>query len=418
MEVLKEGQPATSSANFAASGPESGLRLGPGTNWLAPGASAVARFVVVSFLIDMVTPRPGFRRTRVHLRRERLLMTMVHISDLHFGDLGPNDDATLSAAVVDWWRVHPVFDGYLGHHGIALRHLADFMAEIGETSLPMLLVTGDLTANGGNAQFELVMKYLCNSITLSSGASVGLGMPEVATQIIPGNHDHWPGRTAVTMARLGICGNSTEGLKTLGLFPRSVRQVDLPNGNRLTLLGIDTDSDVPGGFPCVRRFFARGNFVTQLERLEEEIGSPHASEIRVLMLHHSPMHAGFVLGITQKSRIALEQFVQRCGISILLTGHMHEPGAQKRTVSYRGASWNVVEFRSGTATRRDELPLSWKPRTLTPNTLLVHRLYELDGNRVEWRTNFFQRFLEGFRDRGPLPISGGEAPFVVVWPRV
>lgn len=351
--------------------------------------------------------------------REKLLTTIVHISDLHFGDLGPHDDATLSAAIVDWWRIHPLFDGYLGHHGVALRHLDDFMATMKENESPILLVTGDITANGGEAQFDLARRYLSSTITLSSNDVIGLEMPQVVDGMIPGNHDHWPGRTAKSLLDLGICGDCTHSFGNL--FPRlplPVQRISLRNDLTIVLLGIDTDSDVASRFPCVQRFFARGKFVSQLARLEEEIGSPSPEEIRVLMLHHSPMHDGFVLGIANDSRIALDRFIKRCGISVLLTGHLHEPGARKYSVEYRGASWNVLELRSGTTTRRDELPLQWAERTqtLSPNTLLVHRLYDVDRNRIEWRTNVFQRFLTGFRDRGPIPTDTDYS--AVVWPRL
>jgi len=351
--------------------------------------------------------------------RERLLTTIVHISDLHFGDLGPQDDATLSAAVVDWWRIHPLFDGYLGHHGIALRHLDDFMAAMKAEASPILLVTGDITANGGEAQFDLAFRYLSSTVTLSSSDVVGLEMPQTISWMIPGNHDHWPGRTARTLLDLGICGHRTDAFgKLFPRLPLPVQRISLWNGLTIVFLGIDTDSDVASGFPCVQRFFARGSFVSQLARWEEEIGSPKAEEIRVLMLHHSPMHDGFVLGISNNSRIALDKFIRRCGISVLLTGHLHSPGVRKSSVEYRGASWNVLELRSGTTTRRDEIPLQWAERreTLTPNTLLVHRLYEVDRNRVEWRTNVFQRFLTGFRDRGPITTDSDHS--AVVWPRL
>jgi 3',5'-cyclic AMP phosphodiesterase CpdA len=131
--------------------------------------------------------------------KERLLTTIVHISDLHFGDLGRQDDATLSAAVVDWWRIHPLFNGYLGHQGIALRHLDEFMATMKADGAPILLITGDITANGAESQFDLVSRYLSSTITLSSGEIIGLEMPEVMGRTIPGNHDHWPGRTAKTV---------------------------------------------------------------------------------------------------------------------------------------------------------------------------------------------------------------------------
>lgn len=78
--------------------------------------------------------------------------TFVHISDLHFGEMDENDDSKIEAAVPWWWRLLPIFKGYLGHHGAALRQLEAAVGELREDEDATILLTGDLTANGGGAQ--------------------------------------------------------------------------------------------------------------------------------------------------------------------------------------------------------------------------------------------------------------------------
>ena len=49
----------------------------------------------------------------------------------------------------------------------------------------ILLVTGDITANGGNAQFELARRFLCETVALRSGDTVGLDIPEMGAPGYP-----------------------------------------------------------------------------------------------------------------------------------------------------------------------------------------------------------------------------------------
>ena len=52
------------------------------------------------------------------------------------------------------------------------------------------------------------LQYLQGYISLNSGASVGLGVSDALTRVIPGNHDHWPGRTATFPLDLVMLGNN------------------------------------------------------------------------------------------------------------------------------------------------------------------------------------------------------------------
>ena len=138
------------------------------------------------------------------------------------------------------------------------------------------------------------------------------------------------------------------------------------------------------------------------------------------MLHHSPHHAGRVLGINKGSRQALDAVITRCEISVLLTGHVHVPGGNVATTTNGAATWDVFEARCGTTTQRDLLPVGWQMGSppLAPNTLLVHRLFRRDDGRVEWAAEVCERSARGFRSKGALRLQGrlpGQG--VVVWPR-
>jgi hypothetical protein len=93
---------------------------------------------------------------------DRVLLNLLHISDLHFGDkLRGYSVDELSAALPPLIAYFPQFDGWLGHHFKALSALHDFykrLWQVGATS--PVLITGDLTANGAVAQFDLANLYL------------------------------------------------------------------------------------------------------------------------------------------------------------------------------------------------------------------------------------------------------------------
>ena len=356
---------------------------------------------------------------------DRRLLTIVQISDLHFGDLtASGDDADLDAAAEAWWQLNSIFDGYLGHSGDALRHLNARFAQLRDDEHAMLVISGDLTAVGSDTQFGLARSYLERTITLSTGHQIGLGVSNVlAYTAVPGNHDHWPGTRATFPRSLVMFGASKHVgtvFPTLPVVPPAPLRLPLTKKCFLSLAGIDGDADVHAFGPG--RFWGRGHFVSALSRLNGLYSTAAQDEVRVLLLHHSPQNNSFTLGLTDRSRQALAQFIRQNEVSVILTGHMHVARGKVYGERRGGTRWDVLEGRCGTTTQRDTTPQGWSnpPRPLDPNTLLVHRLWEVDDGRIIWRPNLFLRSDAGFEDKGPLRLEGrmpGDEG-VVVWPRV
>ena len=199
---------------------------------------------------------------------DRVLLTLLHISDLHFGDkLGGYGVDQLSAELPLLIRF-PQFDGQLGHHYKALSALHDFYKRLWDHDPTcQMIVTGDITANGATTQFDLAHLYL----------GVGLGRAGWPNNSISGNHDQWPGSNLVL-------GYPTAGLKKYfnQPFPIVAPPIELRKGLAVRFLLVDTDADVwPLGH---NRFFARGNFVSQLVALRGQITPVEPGEIRVLVL--------------------------------------------------------------------------------------------------------------------------------------
>lgn len=337
------------------------------------------------------------------------LLSLLHISDLHFG-VPP---ASAGGGPPALWRHLELFDGWLGHNDHALIHLEDFILDHKAES-QHLVVTGDLTACGKDDEFRLARSYIEQEIALPS-RNTGLRHATALARSIPGNHDHWPGSNRI------MGGPSAELAKTFPLttkppkLPFAPYPIQLDATRQLTIMGINSDADVrPIG---ITRGLARGRFQSQLNSLNGVLAPPRPGEIRVLLVHHSPDYKGRRLSIHEKSANALWAFVAQQGIRVILSGHIHRPLGRVRTVTHKNQTWKVLEARCGTTSQTDEPPLGWaahgwiNPGRFPRNSLLVHRLMD-HGSRIDWHCDLYWRLHEGFAK--PMPLM---TPPVTVWRR-
>jgi Calcineurin-like phosphoesterase len=340
---------------------------------------------------------------------DRVPFTLLHISDLHFGDkLGGQGVDQLSAALPLLIRF-PRFDGLLGHHYKALSALHDFYKQLwNRAPTSPVVVTGDITANGAVTQFDLAHLYLGDE-TPGADFELGLGLAQWPSTSISGNHDQWPGSNV-------IFGRHTAGLKKYFKqpFPIVAPPLEIRRGLALRFLFIDTDAGVsPFGH---NRFLARGEFVSQLVTLREQIPAVARGEIRVLVMHHSLMPAppqspsatvtpqrriAFprAMEITSGTRKVLDHFLVDYGIKIIMCGHLHVPRLTKYHASNGTEATTVLEARCGTTTQRDEYPYELvqkmsAERRLPPNTLILHRVIERSRSLL-WRSEIFWRNRSG-----------------------
>ena len=350
---------------------------------------------------------------------ERRLATLVHVSDLHIGDLSSNDDAELDSPLKNWFQFLRTFEGFFGHGGDALVQLQRIWMKLRKREDAYLIVTGDLTAAATDSQYTLARNFLCSTIRLSSGEEVGLQLADTFDRSIPGNHDHWSGKNPTILRPFVMLGHtSSELARTFPKLPVPLQRIDLGRGRTLVLAGIDSDADVKSRHD---KFFARGLFCSQLDALGDQLKdlkTNPATEVRVLLVHHSRSYPNYTLGMSPESRKRLSDFVNEHQISVLLSGHVHIPYRDLREGCGGGIKWDVLEQRCGTSTIRDTLPESWPSWQLSPNTLLVHRLFDLDDGgriRIEWRTSLLQRTDEGFVD--PRRIPAVKSFFDAIWDR-
>ncbi len=245
------------------------------------------------------------------------LATFVHISDLHFGLI---DSDTFDAEACQLWAMIPKFDGLLGHRYSSLVLLERFFGGKLKDDLPLLIVTGDITSKGHEEEFRIANDYLGDELEFPDHSSVGLATADWKNWkgwAIPGNHDHWPGHNTVL-------GRPTDAFKNCFMNLPAITELQIPSTSyRIRFLRIDTDRDV--SYYWLDRFNARGCFVSELKALSEMIRDLPPASVTVLCLHHSQAKAGYSLAIDIKSRDALNNFIIDNEVSVLLSGHIHNP---------------------------------------------------------------------------------------------
>jgi 3',5'-cyclic AMP phosphodiesterase CpdA len=329
------------------------------------------------------------------------LLTILHASDLHIGEIDPvTGDAKYSPVFTKLIANFSWFDGVLGHHARGLEHLAAFYTKLQkEGEEPLMLVSGDLTRVGADAEFDTAVDYLRSQVDLHppAGNYVGLHWKDWKDRTIPGNHDHWPGTAKI----FGKPGAGFHSFFPLADLPYVLPDRPLPNGRVVQFMGIDTDRDVsPKG---LKRLRAVGSFQSQLAALGGKLKTKTPEQIRVLLMHHSWHKRGVLLSIDRGSRGALDQFLVDQEISVILTGHTHVPLAQYFVPQNVAHPRTVLEGRSGTTTQNDQVPYNWRTmfglfpsRTWPKNSLLVHRIYHDDAEGTVWQAETFTRTKKGF----------------------
>jgi predicted phosphodiesterase len=312
-------------------------------------------------------------------------LVLVHISDLHFGRLGAND---LDARGNEF-PFTP--QGILGHTHRACVRLEQFYTDIQQKEANVLLImTGDLTRCGHANEFQVGVDFMGSRSDFGNSDLYRIGLSARAWKAssISGNHDQWCGHWTIPL------GGPTPNFQTTFRSMPYEERLKLPDGRTLRLLGVDTDADVhPYG--C-KRLRAQGHFESQLKALSNSLNDNKGDEVRALLLHHSTSCPhGKRLNIVPDSLKALEDFIQHCDISVLLSGHLHTPEVK---VSSYGGGRDTLEARCGTTTQMVKLP--WHARLSEDysrnspaqhsNTLLLHRI-SLNTSGLTWNTTTYVR---------------------------
>jgi hypothetical protein len=333
------------------------------------------------------------------------LVTLVHISDLHIGEIDPASGNARQSPDAAWAVKHfPAFDGLIGHQGRSLDELATFCSdrqrEGGNLSV---IVTGDYTRCGAASEMSVARRYLTSRVDLSPPHRNMVGLQLLAEPVgIPGNHDHWGGVNFPWSGSPSLVPT----VRFVPPCPYVLPPRALNKHRSLVLAGIDSDADV--GPLSWKRFRAIGAFQSQLGKLGMLLGVNPGNQVRCLLVHHSWHHDGWILKMERGSKQALEQFVVHHGVHFVLTGHTHIPRIGR--IGTQSGNPVAYEMCSGTTTQLDYIPPGWKKliggmpksRSWPSNTLILHRVFHATDS-VRWESQVWRRSNHaGFQ---PLPMT-------------
>jgi len=253
------------------------------------------------------------------------LATLVHISDLHFGNKFTADERVLKRLLA----MLPYVQGVCGHSYQATRALAFRINQIvrnrKERKIPVSVVfTGDLTRSGEEAEFVVGSTFLRNAHSTGAGRNVGLKLREPQEELkrgsepalfaIPGNHDIWKRR------RPDMIGAYRRFFP--GGFPVICR---IETRSRPILLcGLDSTQNTE-----MRHRLARGRIPPdELDFLCEHLPSAqYADAIKIICLHHplgDPPDKTYNVSMRLEHREAIAQRFLTSGADLVLAGHIHE----------------------------------------------------------------------------------------------
>lgn len=312
-------------------------------------------------------------------------LSLVHISDLHFGQRVTGGKSAFNGFCThDVWRIEALM--------IAMRQIEILVKGKGDHFA--CIATGDLVTVGDDASFAIAHTYLRSTFWPTRNPADNLGLVQGDELMsVPGNHDYWPGKRMVG------------GTRPVGHFDDTpwTRKYSVGQ-HKVVVVGIDTNSGVnPTG---TSRVLARGAVSTgELNALDRTLATlrQNTPDVHIIAaMHHSPslqkakivpslFHAEV---IEASARTDLLDVLHRRGVELIISGHVHEANTSTvRSPNYTGTP--IVEARAGTATQGSGW-LSRKIRPAQANSFLVHRFSQHPTGKLYYSCELFALTGRGF----------------------
>lgn len=231
------------------------------------------------------------------------IFRLAHVSDLHATTLRPVPgewSSLLGKRGMGWlsWRLRRRAE----YRPEIWRHLQD---DLHRQHVDHVAVTGDLTHLG-----------LASEIAEAGALLRELGPPD-RVSLVPGNHDAYcDERSAATTPEWWpyLRGDAERAAVEPAIWIR----------NEVALIGVDTAR--PTRWPLASGSLGEARLqalATHLERQGRE------GRCRVLLLHHPPSHDGVSMRRALVDAKALQETIHRCGVELVLHGHVHRTWLRK-----------------------------------------------------------------------------------------
>ena len=277
-----------------------------------------------------------------------------------------------------------------------------------------------ISPRGGHPdQFNEAVAYLGATV---GSSRVGLGDSGWHDRAVPGNHDRWKGDLGfgTVWAFPHMILSPTAAFRSLfsHLPSDGVPLFSAAGLPPVRFIRVDTDADIHPLTPD--RALARGAFESHLQKLNGELPAKAPGEVRVLLAHHCREYRGVRVEINEGSRAALDKFMVRHEVDVLLSGHTHDARVGLVTVSSPSGTREILYGRCGTSTQISPRDTLFRRRTgFAPldgftkhveRSVLLHEL-STDGGVTTWTTRgyVFEKkdrngFFESPRLQGQITI--------------
>lgn len=259
------------------------------------------------------------------------MRTLVHLSDLHFGRTDPSLIEPLVAAVT---RLQP----------------------------DVVAISGDLTQRARTWQFTEAQRFLRR-----------LPTPQV---VVPGNHD------------VPLYDVVARFLRPLAKYRRYISPNLMPVyiDAEIAVLGLNTARSLTTKYGRINR--------AQLAAIVARMRQLDRSIVKVLVTHHPfDLPAGCdEQQLVGRAPLAME-VLARCGIDLLLAGHLHLSHAGDTAARYPIPNYSALVVQSGTAlsTRARGEENSFSAIRIDGGEAVIER-HAWSGDRLDYLTTASQRF--------------------------
>ena len=328
-------------------------------------------------------------------------IVLLHCSDVHFCEIPVNTNFSKL-----WGRRDQNAHDYQLCQGLqpAIEDVR-MLTELPENEDLRIIVSGDLTATGGDNEFVVGHSFFRSHYRLRReeltsdrmGFDVrgGSAADQFPLRLVPGNHDHWWGSSWMWGNNPNIRGSHFRDtpwllawragaleLEVAGLD--SCAGIDPKKRNKRQIGKLDLSNDGE-----VKR-------LKQALKVSDAKGLPDGvhARVRTIVVHHSLAYSGGLTGkleLENASKQVLLELAEEFRIAAFLTGHTHDFFFDPPFDTLPKGSAKVYELRSASTLQGPHTR-----KTPEPPGFWAHKIW-LDGGQAKWTSwRYYWNGADGF----------------------